>query len=74
MTFKEIRKKSGMTQKRFSEFFGIPRRTIENWEAGVNKCPAYLLDLMKYKLDMRDCPVCGCDKFVCYECGERINN
>jgi DNA-binding transcriptional regulator YiaG len=51
MTFKELRAKSGMTQKQFSEYFGIPRRTIENWESGVNKCPQYLLNLMEYKLD-----------------------
>lgn len=51
MTFKELRKESGMTQKAFSEYFGIPLRTIENWERGVNKCPQYLLDLMAYKLN-----------------------
>ena len=51
MTFKELRAKSGMTQKQFSEYFGIPRRTIENWETGTRKCPQYLLDLMEYKLN-----------------------
>ena len=51
MTIKEIRIQSGMTQKRFGEYFGIPKRTIENWEAGVNKCPEYLKSLMQYKLE-----------------------
>lgn len=51
MTFKELRKESGMTQKAFSEHFGIPLRTIENWERNVNKCPQYLLNLMEYKLN-----------------------
>lgn len=51
MNFKELRRASGMTQQRFADYFGIPKRTVENWEAGVNKCPAYLLDLMKYKLE-----------------------
>ena len=50
MNFKELRKLSGMTQKEFSEYFGIPKRTIENWDCNVNKCPDYLLDLMEYKL------------------------
>lgn len=50
MTFKELRTASGMKQQDFADYFGIPKRTIENWEAGVNKCPEYLLDLMKYKL------------------------
>ncbi len=51
MTFKELRQQSGMTQRQFAEYFGIPRRTIENWETGVNQCNGYLIDLMKYKLD-----------------------
>lgn len=50
MTFKELRALSGMTQKAFSEYFGIPKRTIENWDAGVNPCPTYLINLMEYKL------------------------
>lgn len=51
MTFKELRVASGMSQREYAEYFGVPKRTVENWEAGVNKCPDYLLDLMKYKLD-----------------------
>lgn len=50
MTFKELRKQTGMTQKAFAEYFGIPLRTIENWESEVNHCPKYLLNLMLYKL------------------------
>ena len=50
MSFKELRALSGMTQKAFAEYFGIPKRTIENWEGNVNKCPEYLLELMMYKL------------------------
>lgn len=51
MIFKELREQSGMNMKRFAEYFGIPYRTIQNWEAGVNKCPDYLLNLMEYKLN-----------------------
>ena len=50
MTFKELREASGMTQREYAEYFGIPLRTIENWSGSVNKCPEYLLDLMHYKL------------------------
>ena len=49
-TFKEIREASGMERKQFCEYFGIPYRTIQNWELGERDCPAYLLDLMEYKL------------------------
>lgn len=51
MTFEELRKKSGMTQKDFSEYFEIPKRTVEDWDRGARKCPSYLLALMKYKLE-----------------------
>ena len=50
MEFKELRKQSGMTQKAFAEYFEIPKRTIESWDAGERKCPEYLLKLMEYKL------------------------
>lgn len=50
MTFKSLRTASGMTQQAFADFFGIPKRTIENWDGGQRKCPDYLLDLMRYKL------------------------
>jgi len=50
MTIKEMRLLTGMSQAKFGEYFGIPKRTIENWEANINKCPAYLIDLIEYKL------------------------
>ena len=37
---KQMRKESGMTQAQFSEYFGIPKRTIEEWERGARKPPA----------------------------------
>ena len=49
-TFKEVRALSGLTQARFSEIFKIPRRTIQDWEAGTNKIAPYLLDMIKYVL------------------------
>ena len=49
--FKKLREASGMNMKRFAEYFGIPYRTVQNWEAGVNICPAYTLRLLKYKLE-----------------------
>lgn len=51
MNFKELRQQSGMTQKAFSEYFNIPKRTVENWESGQRECQAYLLELMEYKLE-----------------------
>ena len=31
---KKMREEAGMTQKAFSDFFGIPVRTLQDWEAG----------------------------------------
>ena len=51
MTIKELRTKSGMTQKAFAEYFGMSKRAIEEWEGNRRKCPDYLLNLMQYKLE-----------------------
>ena len=50
MSIKELRQQSGMSQGKFGDYFGIPRRTIQNWEAGINQCADYLVRLMEYKL------------------------
>lgn len=50
MNIKSLREASGMTQQAFADYFGIPKRSIENWEGGQRKCPDYLLNLMTYKL------------------------
>lgn len=46
-----LRKQSGMTRTQFAEYFGIPYRTVQDWELANRTCPDYLLKLMKYKLD-----------------------
>ena len=50
MKIKTLREAAGMTQKDFAEYFHIPYRTVQDWNAGQRKCPEYLLDLMEYKL------------------------
>lgn len=49
-TISELRTRAGMSRKQFIEYFGIPYRTIQDWELGNRKCPEYLIDLMEYKL------------------------
>ena len=51
MSIKEIRLSTGMNRKEFAEYFGIPYRTVEDWEAGKAKCAPYLLALIVYKLE-----------------------
>ena len=48
MSIKEMRNAANMTQQAFADYFGISKRSIENWEGDQRKCPAYLLDLMEY--------------------------
>ena len=48
--FKIFRERSGMSRTQFAEYFGIPYRTVQNWELGIRACPDYLLNLMQYKL------------------------
>ena len=45
-----LRKRAKMSRKQFAEFFGIPYRSVQNWELGQRQCPSYILDLMEYKL------------------------
>lgn len=49
--FKSLRQGSGMNMKQFSSHFEIPYRTVQNWEAGINKCPEYVIRLIQYKLE-----------------------
>lgn len=51
MTIREARKSLGWTQRKLSEEFGIPLRTIENWEGGKNKCPEWAERLIIEKLN-----------------------
>ncbi len=44
---KAIRKASRLTQAAFAERYGIPKRTIENWEGGQRDAPSYVLDLLE---------------------------
>lgn len=48
MTIKELRKKSGLSQAKFSDRYGIPKRTIEDWEAGKRTPPQYVVDMLTY--------------------------
>ena len=46
MDIKTIRRATGLTQAAFAARYGIPRRTVENWEAGVNVPPKYVVNLL----------------------------
>ena len=43
----DLRKSTGLSQKKFAAQYGIPSRTVENWEEGTNKCPDYVFNLLE---------------------------
>ena len=43
---REIREKTGMSRAEFSRAYGIPVRTLEDWEAEKRKCPDYVTKLL----------------------------
>ena len=51
MTFKEVLEVSGMTLKQFSNYFGIPYRTVQDWHAEKRTPPDYVLSLLLYKIE-----------------------
>lgn len=52
MTTKEqilsTRRSTGLSQAAFGRRFGIPKRTIQDWEAGLRSCPAYVAEMLEY--------------------------
>ena len=36
-----------MSQREFAEHFGLPIRTLQDWEQGRRKPPTYVLEMIK---------------------------
>ncbi|SCP98012.1 helix-turn-helix domain-containing protein [Anaerobium acetethylicum] len=47
---KALRAEAGLNRKEFAEHFGIPLRTVEDWEAGKRKPPEYIPRLIEYQI------------------------
>lgn len=47
---KKLRESVGMNKREFSEHTGIPKRTLEDWEAGRRIPPEYIPKLIAYQL------------------------
>ena len=46
-----LKKQTQLTWKAFAEYFGVPYRTMQDWQLGNRDMPAYLLRLMIYKIE-----------------------
>lgn len=53
-TMKSIREKVGLNRREFSDYMGIPVRTLEEWESGRRKMPEYVLRLIVYKIETEE--------------------
>ena len=49
---RELRDRLGMNRREFSDYYGIPYRTVQDWEAEKRELPEYLLRLMIYREEM----------------------
>lgn len=49
-TFREARLAAGLTQQAMADLFEMPKRTIENWEAGKRTPPPYVQRLVLAEL------------------------
>lgn len=49
-TIKEIRLTTGLSQAKFCEVLNIPKRTVQDWEQGLRKCPEYVAELIAYRV------------------------
>lgn len=47
LNIKEIRQLTGLSQTAFGDKYGIPMRTIQNWENEKRECPAYVVALLE---------------------------
>jgi len=49
-TMKKLREEVGLNRREFSDYMGIPLRTLEEWESGRRKMPDYVLRLIAYQI------------------------
>ena len=48
---KELRKQFGLTRQQFCELLDIPYKTLQKWELGERRPPAYLIKLIEFYLN-----------------------
>lgn len=50
MDIKAMRAQDGLSFKKFSAVYGIPERTIQDWEYGKRRTPEYVRRLLAYTM------------------------
>ena len=61
---KEARLAAELSIKQVSDLTGVPYRSLQNWEAGVRKCPDYVSKMIVTMINQNNmvhCPNCGAE-------------
>ena len=64
MTVKELRVKTGLSQSRFADRFGIPIRSVQHWEQGRQDPPSYVVSMIERILELEE---------LCKQLNERLS-
>lgn len=64
MLIKTLRTEIGLNRKKFAEHFGIPLRTVEDWEAGRRTPPDYVQRLLAYQIKIEILQIADNDPIV----------
>lgn len=51
ITIKELRAKTGLSQQKFGDLLGIPKRTLQDWEQDKRTPPPYVVELIAYRVE-----------------------
>lgn len=71
-----LRGQTGLSQQAFSDFYGIPKRTVQAWEGEFMQAPDYVIDLLERAVN-EDFPLLPGDErkmYVFVESAEDIEN
>ena len=49
---KELRESTGMNRREFCDYFGIPYRTVTEWERDNRHAPEYVMRLLEYYIQV----------------------
>lgn len=50
---KNLIKETGLTNKQFAEYYGIPYNTVLQWAKGIRRAPKYLTNLIKENRELK---------------------
>lgn len=51
---KALRERTGKSQSKFAQYFNIPVKTLQTWEAGGTCPPAYVPEMMERILELEN--------------------